>query len=330
MLNELIEGYFELGREDQRQLQKNLALSIRSPLDAMRILMAASSGEYKDSVDNCVYLLARIEKYELMFNVLNVTKNWRTKFIKQKGEDRYLRLLEILLRAIKMTDFHVMDKLSLFDHKAFSLNTIADRFGERIFRCDVIDAIAGLADENNLPAFPKIKTALAKLSDKRDEYVQKYLNLALGEIEDTEKNYLTWEAGDLRIPKALKPFHLNRYDRFYFLVPVHHKQLEEWVKIIKPNSTLKLTKNRNTLGITYCHQEINASSWKDAIDHGNGILLVYEAEGIPSYVLEIGISKTVCTLNLITPANHITPFCDFLEVQAIAKYFLKYNFVLNK
>ena len=170
----LIKNYFSSSSEQRYKSRKYIIEQIKDVKPFLAILSYGASGEYRESYEGAINLLAETENYALLKEVSIHSFTLYSSLLQQDGINIAENFLEILITAIALAD-----KINVNDRFDLLVNVIP-KINSRMIKASMIDALGLIADEMDLKT---VKAEIKKFTLDQDSYISNYAKEANKDIE---------------------------------------------------------------------------------------------------------------------------------------------------
>lgn len=170
----LIKNYFSASPEERYKSRQYVIKQIRNIQSVMAILSYGASGEYRDSYEGAINLLAETDNLALLTGIsLNSEEIYNLLYQKQ-AINIAEKVLEILINIIACAyKIHAKERFNL-------LVNVIPKINSRMIKASMIDALSLIADEMDREV---IKAEIKKYNSDEDKYISDYAEEVLQDME---------------------------------------------------------------------------------------------------------------------------------------------------
>lgn len=170
----LIKNYFTSSSEQRYKSRKYIITQIKDVKPFLAILSYGASGEYRESYEGAINLLAETDNYLLLKKVSTRSLILYNSLLQTHGINIAENFLEILITAIALADkINVNQKFNLLVNRIPKINS-------RMIKASMIDALGLIADYMDLEI---IKAEINKYISDEDSYISNYAKEANEDLE---------------------------------------------------------------------------------------------------------------------------------------------------
>lgn len=161
----LIKNYFRSSSEQRYKSRKYIIEQIKDFQPFLAILSYGASGEYRESYEGAINLLAETDNFSLLNEVSYHSEYMYNSLLNQYGINIAENFLEILITAIALAD-----KININQRFNLLVNVIP-KINSRMIKASMIDALGLIAGEIDLEI---IKAEINKYIWDEDSYISNY------------------------------------------------------------------------------------------------------------------------------------------------------------
>ena len=170
----LIKTYFSSSPEERYKSRKYIIEHIKDIKPVVAILSYGASGEYRESYEGAINLLAETDNFSLLKEISLHSGEMYNLFLQKFQLNIAEKVLEILINALACAY-----KINVNDRFYLLINVIP-KINSRMIKASMIDALGLIADEMDLEI---IKEEIKKFISDEDQYISDYAQEALEDIE---------------------------------------------------------------------------------------------------------------------------------------------------
>lgn len=170
----LIKNYFSSSSEQRYKSRKYIIKQIKDFQPFLAILSYGASGEYRESYEGAINLLAETDNFFLLNEVSFHSRDMYISLIQRYGINIAENFLEILITAIACAE-----KININDRFNLLVNVIP-KINSRMIKASIIDALGLIAEEMEVDI---IKAEIEKYISDQDSYISNYAQEAKEDLE---------------------------------------------------------------------------------------------------------------------------------------------------